>query len=85
MVEFELKDKILELKKNEYVRSISDIATQDYGPIPVNSLLQINVVNKSYIEVTMLEPKTMTISFSNVRDDDSPFFWNFLENIKKVK
>lgn len=84
-MEFELSDRILNLKKNDFVRTINLIPTPDYGPIPVNSLLKVEVVNQKYIEVTMLEPRTMVISFSNLHDNDSKFFMCFLENIKKVR
>jgi len=81
-MEFEISDRILTLKKGYFVRSINEIPTE-YEPIPVDALLRVDVANQKYIELTMLKPQTKTLSFSNLRDDDSKFLMNFLENIKK--
>lgn len=82
-MEFEISDRILTLKKGYFVRSINEIPTEYYEPIPPDALLRVDVVNQKYIEITMLKPRAMRLSFSNLRDSASKFFMNFLENIKR--
>jgi len=73
------------MKKGSILRTTKEVKNQYYDPIPKDSILRIDIYNENlYIEVSVLTPPTMTISFSCLRKDDSPYFYDFIKNIVEV-
>lgn len=72
------------MKKGDIVKTIEEVNTQYYDPIPKDSILRIEVCSSKYIEITKLNSPTGTISFSRIREDDTPYYNDFVNNIKVI-